>query len=167
MSVHSTLRQDLHILTSRVPGVLNPSYWIESASSHYVIVIILSLPSCGVPFFEQGRTILPPLTIDFPASDSPSSLFNVTSTRLTSSLDSVRKLFKPIPYLAAFYSSIIRATILCVLTVVEPSLTVLTLNAKTHLLSSKHKPDTLRLVIIRTSCYGSNRDSYSPVVTMV
>ncbi len=38
-----------------------------------------------------------------------------------------------------------------VLTVVELSLTVLILNAKTRLLSSKRKPDTLGLVIIRTS----------------
>ncbi len=144
MSVHSTLRQDLHILTSRVPGVLNPSYWIESASSHYVIVIILSLPSCGVPFFEQGRTILPPLTIDFPASDSPSSLFNVTSTRLNSSLDTVSGNYSS-PYPTQRRSTPVshEQQYCACFAIGEPSLTVLTPNAKTRLLSSKHKLDMM------------------------
>ncbi|KAH9040168.1 homeobox-domain-containing protein [Lactarius pseudohatsudake] len=39
-------------------------------------------------FLEQGRTILPPLTIAFPTSDSPGSSFHVTSTHVNSTLAS-------------------------------------------------------------------------------
>ncbi|SRR6266702_93950 len=108
-------------------------------------------------FLEQGRTILPPLTIAFPTSDSPGSFFNVTSTHVNStlaSLDTVsgnypsqyptQQRSTPVPYGQPYCACFDRRW---------TSLTVLTLHAKTHLPSSNPKLGTLRVVIIRTSSF--------------
>src|SRR5882762_5073445 len=62
-------------------------------------------PTCGDShsgsFLEQGRTVLPPLTIAFPTSNTPGSLSNVTSANMNSifaSLDTVSGNYSSPPY---------------------------------------------------------------------
>jgi hypothetical protein len=100
--------------------------------------------------FEQGRTVLPPLTVAFPTSDSPGSSFHVTPTHVPvnsipfNTVPGSHSSLHP-PQQHPAYVEQFRAC----LTVGKPSLTVLTPNAKKHLPSSKLKLHTARLITIQ------------------
>lgn len=109
--------------------------------------------------FEQGRrTILPPLTIAFPTSDSPGLSFHVTPPHVPVNSIPFNTVSgthsSPHPHPTQPHPTYVQPQFRACLTVGESSLIVLTPNAKMRLPSSKRMLDTASTLItsqVRTS----------------
>ena len=106
--------------------------------------------------FEPGRTVLPPLAVAFPTSDSPGSSSHVTPTYLplnsTTPTNTVSGSHS-IPHLPYQHPTYVqKQQYRAYLTINVHSITVLNTNAKTRLPSSKLHTARLVTLQIRSSC---------------